>query len=508
MKIRLFGEELVITPLGILILLVIIFRIPNLFEPYWYGDEAIYLVLGEGVRQGLTLYKDLFDHKPPLIYLLAALAGSLFWFKFILLVSHSITVYLFNKLAFKILSLGTIASGKIIKSALIATIIFAATTTLPILEGHIANAELFLSLPIIGGLLFIFSQKRLNFINLFIPGLIFSLAVLFKIPAVFEIAALVVYWVFQEIRNWKKYPQIILNSSILAIGVFLPIAITGVWYWTQGALSQYLSAGLTINLNYVSSWSAPTVGENPNNLILRAEVLLGILLGILLLSKYLDKSVLFLTIWFSFTLFAALLSARPYPHYLIQTMAPLSLLVSTLVFGIYKQRFWTVPFLFLFLLVGFVFKFYTYPTFSYYANFISFSLGMKSHNEYFNYFDPRTSQIYEISKKIVSSTKQGDNIFIWGTHPELYALSRRLPPTRFVTSFHIEDFTGKEETIINLQQSPPVYIIYDINERRNFTELRLFMESDYLYLETIGSLQLWKKVSPSLIKASKQFYAN
>ena len=85
-KIHILGETITITPLWILILFAIILRIPSLFEPYWYGDEAIYLTLGEGIRHNLVLYRDIFDHKPPLIYLIAAAAGSLYWFKLILLV--------------------------------------------------------------------------------------------------------------------------------------------------------------------------------------------------------------------------------------------------------------------------------------------------------------------------------------------------------------------------------------------------------------------------------------
>ena len=33
-------------------LVVVVLRIPSLFEPYSYGDEGIYLVLGQGLRKG------------------------------------------------------------------------------------------------------------------------------------------------------------------------------------------------------------------------------------------------------------------------------------------------------------------------------------------------------------------------------------------------------------------------------------------------------------------------
>jgi len=36
----------------IALLLLLILRIPNFFEPYWYGDEAIYLSLGNALNKG------------------------------------------------------------------------------------------------------------------------------------------------------------------------------------------------------------------------------------------------------------------------------------------------------------------------------------------------------------------------------------------------------------------------------------------------------------------------
>src|SRR4030067_1377709 len=78
---------------------VIILRIPSFFEPFSYGDEMIYLTLGEGVRQGMTLYKDIHDNKPPLLYLTAAVAGNVFWFKAILAFWNIITIVFFWHLA-------------------------------------------------------------------------------------------------------------------------------------------------------------------------------------------------------------------------------------------------------------------------------------------------------------------------------------------------------------------------------------------------------------------------
>ena len=44
------------TWLVILFAIVLILRIPSFFEPFSYGDEMIYLALGEGLRQGMVFY--------------------------------------------------------------------------------------------------------------------------------------------------------------------------------------------------------------------------------------------------------------------------------------------------------------------------------------------------------------------------------------------------------------------------------------------------------------------
>src|SRR3989304_5450298 len=60
----------------VVLLLVTLMRVPTLFEPYWYGDEGIYLTIGKAVSVGRELYKDIHDNKPPLLYVMAALAAA------------------------------------------------------------------------------------------------------------------------------------------------------------------------------------------------------------------------------------------------------------------------------------------------------------------------------------------------------------------------------------------------------------------------------------------------
>src|SRR3989339_1068587 len=125
-KIHAFLEKLNIPNwLAILLFIWLLLRIPSFFEPYYYGDEMIYLTLGQGIRQGIPLYSGLHDNKPPLLYLAAAISGNLFIFKVILAFWSLITVYGFWKLINHLYPK---------KESLhkISTIIFGLLTTLPL----------------------------------------------------------------------------------------------------------------------------------------------------------------------------------------------------------------------------------------------------------------------------------------------------------------------------------------------------------------------------------------
>src|SRR5579859_2854102 len=114
-------------------------RLPSFFEPYWYGDEGVYEVLGFGMRHGRLLYQGIWDNKPPLLYLIYALFdGNQPMVRVFSFFVGLIAVYFFfalSKLLFEKQKYTFIATG-----------FFALFLGLPLLEGNIANAENFMIL--------------------------------------------------------------------------------------------------------------------------------------------------------------------------------------------------------------------------------------------------------------------------------------------------------------------------------------------------------------------------
>jgi len=479
--------------LFVLLFIVLILRIPTFFEPYSYGDEMIYLSLGEAIRQGVPLYKGIHDNKPPLLYIIAGISGSLFWFRSILAIWHLLTVYLFWKLSCTLFPKKT-------KLQKIATIIFSIFTTLPLLEGNIANAELFMIGPIIAALIILFS-KKLTKKKLFWSGALFSIAALFKFPAAFDLPAIMFFWLVTTKLSKNNIKKIVSKSFYLILGFLVPIAATIIWYSIQGAFSEYIIAAFLQNVGYLSTWRPGDIQKSflvRNAPLLLRAFIVAAGLGILYLKKKkLSKQYIFLTSWLLLTLFAVTLSERPYPHYLIQSIAPVSLLAAMFFTMKNLEQILAMIPLALFFVVPVYFNFWSYPTLSYYVRFVNFTTNKITKGEYFNSFSDATLRNYKIADFIATSTRKNEKVFVWGNSSVIYALSRRLPPGRYVADYHIKDFSSPKETISILNTSMPKIIVI-LPDSLPFFDLQVFLRKNYILVEEIDGAQMWTVLSPKV----------
>jgi hypothetical protein len=465
---------------------VFLLRIPSFFEPYYYGDEMIYMTLGQGVRRGLTLYQSLHDNKPPLLYLTAAVAGNLFWFKVILAFWSLLTIFIFYKLTKVII--------KNEKSQKISTLIFALLTTLPLLEGLTANSELFMIVFTIGAFL-ILLNKNLKTKGVFLAGILLGLGALFKIPAAFDAPIIVFYWIITGgFKNWKKT---LINTIVLVAGFATPIVLTFVWYFANGALPEYIKAAFMQNVGYLSSYRPGDVQKSflvkNGPLLIRAGI---VVLGsglLLIFRKKLSEKFILTSLWVLFSLFAITLSERPYPHYFIQAVAPISILMATLFAEkSFEQSLVVLP-LALSFFVPVYYKFWYYPTMPYYIRFIRFATKIDTKQIYFDSFSKGINRNYKIADFLINSSEESDRVFVWGPDsPAIYALSKRLPPIKYVADYHIYDYSTRALEAINITSNPPKFIIL-INPYQ-YPELKTLLKKEYLLINQIDDAGIYSRV--------------
>jgi len=445
-----------------------ILRLPSLFEPIWYGDEGIYQVLGMAIRNGKLLYRDAWDNKPPLLYILYAVFDSdQFLVRLASLVFGLGSVVLFFLLA---KSLFKRENNQISKITIFSTILFSVLFSIPLLEGNIANAENFMLLPVIASAYLIFniksfSSKKLLLIPL-VSGLLLSVAFLFKVVALFDFASFLIFLFLLNLPgkfSILKIPKVLFleikEITFLAVGFIIPIFITFLFFLLNGALSDFISAAFLQNVSYVGYGNSFIFSQGL--LLLKLALLSFFILFLILKRNRFSNSSLFILIWFSFSLFNAFFSQRPYTHYLLVLLPSLVLLIGLIFYEKKLQKFLFLSFVLTFLLLSKNFRVYG-KTFSYYTNFYQFISGGKNLSSYRNFFDSKTDRDYKIAQFIKSHTQKKDNIFLWGDSAQLYKMSNKLPPGRYTVAYHIKFYKNSvNETKKAVEKAKPKYIIIE-----------------------------------------------
>lgn len=449
-----------------LLIVNFVLYLPSLFEPVSYGDECIYLTLGNAFRQGLVFYRDIHDNKPPLLYLIAALAnGRLFWLHLINIAWNLIHLVILYQL------IKNLTKKKF--SPLIGGIVF--TLLLVFFEGRTANGEIFMIMPATLAVYLLFQYpKKKAFLFGALIGFLFSIGFLSKIPIFFDLIGILfaVYLLsFKKIGHFFKEPKF----WGIIFGFFSPILLTIIYYSSKGAFTPYVRSALLQNIGYLSSWQGSNLG-----LFLRFGVLISLSLIIFLFRKKISYPVAFSFLWFVFALFGSLLSGRPYPHYLIEIIPGLSLLAALSV----DQKkaassFLAALSLILLYFSHLYFGFWRYPIASYYRNFISYWNKKINQEEYFNYWGQRTVDNYQIARFVSRNISENEPIFVWGEGSCIYALSGKLPPGRYTVNYHIFDFNGFGETLKAIEAVKPKIIIKLKDEKRNWPELDQYLEKNY-----------------------------
>lgn len=453
--------------------------------------------MGRAWSEGVPMYQAMFDHKPPLIYILAGIARHVFWFRGMLYLSMVLHTILFWKLARKFFA--SVAP----RMAYVSSLLFVIMTSLPLLEGNIANAELFMMLPITASLLIMWSLDTQRGTSWWlISGLIAGLGWLFKVPVVADVAALALYFfVFRPTTVAASLKALLRPALWIYLGGFaLPLALTFVYYHLKGHGESYLDTVLTMNLGYVSSWSTSSFDFNPlkSGLVSRGIILAAFTLLLYTLRNRLDKRLTLATLWFGFSFFGALLSGRPYPHYLQEPTVPFALLLP-LIFVVQNLASWIViAYLSLWgLLTNQQIRFWGYPSWPLYEHFVQYATGRMSKQAYFETFDGARRN-YLLATFLNERMGEDDGLYIWGSDSAVYNLTGKLPAGgKYIVNFHVHDLKQHDYVMANLLVSKPKYIVV-LPETTDFPELFELLINDYVEVTEVEGARVYMRMYSAL----------
>ena len=484
------------------ILLFILLRTPSLFEPHWYSDEGIYAAVAQEISLGETLYEDIWDNKPHLIYLVYILAGNnnrLFFIRLFNLIAGLGTVIGIYKLT------GRIFNRKL---AFIAYFLAILTLGLPTFEGNIANGEnFFLPFTVWGLYLGIDSISRRR--KQLFAGFLFGIATLFKIIASFDFLALVIYLIATETRLFTKRPKLKEFSKIgfLLLGFCIPIFIIGTKEIIDNNFTNFIQTTLFDMFAYVQQ-------ESTENVFIKISTSMRILLLlisnlIVILNYYhkkLTKISLFVILVIVYEYFATIVSERHFMHYLLQLIPGFSLIVAFVIGKIQQQKLLVSKInIAITLLLGIYFALLNFTKgqglktpyaagqfqgkgpyhkiYAYYKNFGDYYLRDKiTKDEYNNFFNSEESKLITLRKTINTHYKNisKERIYIHSDQGWTYPFLQVRIPSQFSVAYHIYLKENGEEILIkDLGNNPPKLIIID-KTTPTFHSLDQLLDSSYV----------------------------
>ena len=229
--------------------LIVVFRWHTYNEPL-ERDITTYAIIGHELLAGRPLYCDLWDHKPPAIYLTYAL-GELFF------AYGNSAVYALNVIAAIVTLIAVYIAGLRYSGGVVTGLIAAAFWVLLSqslrLEANQPNSEAFINccLAIIFAILI--NSKRLGKKIIFFTGLVTAWASLYKpialLPVCFLLTARIVFFVSQTRKEYFKEAASIATITVL---VWFVVAM---WFMFTGSFPDFYQAVFVFNALYMQECS-------------------------------------------------------------------------------------------------------------------------------------------------------------------------------------------------------------------------------------------------------------
>jgi 4-amino-4-deoxy-L-arabinose transferase-like glycosyltransferase len=452
----------------------------NFWDQPLQMDEGVYSYIGWGMFDGLVPYKDVFDHKPPGIYMLYAVA-------FLLLGPTALSVKVFGT----IYTLGTVlavfqVARKLAGNAAgcLAALLYAIFSTGPNIQGGSVNTEVFMVLP--------YTLAAYSFLKVvetgrrdgyFFAGLWTGLACTIKQVAVVNLLWVAGYLLVRmwRAKEWDLRARVVTDGLWVLVGAVLPWIPFVLYFYVKGALKEFYFWQVGFNLGYIN------IGYQnfPNFLIFldrfrevltensllwlfalagigwgRQELSIGLRRGQNAESSS-SKPMAWalMATWPAFSLLGVALGGRFFEHYFIQMIPSLAVLggvglqvlihkIRSLGVDVLKRP--AVPILagvFAWAFVAFIMTEGPYY-FKYNGDQIS----------YHQYKTPLFSVTRFIGKYLGERTQSDDLIYVWRWDPEINFYALRKSPSPYLIHWEQEE-TSYHITMECLRRAPPEYIV-------------------------------------------------
>jgi hypothetical protein len=431
-------------------------------------DEGEYAYAGQLILQGIPPYVQAYNMKMPGIYaayalILAVFGQTIEGIHLGLLVVNIAAVLLLFILARKLFDPLT---------SVVAVAVFSILSLGQIVNGFAANAEHFVILPALAGILLLMRAfERQTRLSVFGGGVLLGVAFLMKQHGAAFIIFAGLYVLFSELsrRPFIRKP-FIAKGILFLIGVLLPFGMTCLIFWWFGVFERFWFWTFNYARQYVSAVPLAIGLENLKTEVVRVAGSAGLIwffagIGLisLLWNRRIRKHSLFMVGFLIFSFLATCPGLYFRPHYFIFLLPAVAMLAGIGVGSIqdlFVRSRWVfitkvaAVILALAILLGSICEQYDY--------FFRMTPVKVSRTAYgFNSFP----ESLEIAKYIRANSTRNDLVAILGSEPQILFYANRRSATGYIYAYPLMEpypyaFHMQREMIGQIESAHPEFLVF------------------------------------------------
>lgn len=459
-----FGGSLHWLAWGAIILLYVAIRVNALDIPL-DRDEGIFGYMGQVILDGGLPYHDVFDHKPPVVYYLYALA-----LLFVPPTSTAIHIFLhlYNFLTLLALFFLAAVYTESRATGLWVAFIYAVFSSIPTIQGFTASTEMFLLLPLTLSLLFALLTVRKGKLYFSLASGVCGALAFFTKQTAAPILFFIILCLFLSQINTGSQQKISKKTIFQTLLVWIvgfsstSLLVVGYLYY-HDILNEFIYCNFTYNYVYSKSFSLHLVVSRLLRRILAIFIgnVVLIVLGLLgcLAAAYKQNSRGYFALGLLFFSLLAVIPGIAYHHYFAQIAPAIAITggfgIDYLIRGLRNKRIRTaaaalcvVAIMVTPVLVhsGYYFK----------------KTGSEFSRDFFqqNLF-PESA---DLAKFLTENTSKEESVFIFGSEAQILFLAQRKSATSFVLIYplmsnHPKYKEFQKRAVAEVNRNLPKYVI-------------------------------------------------
>ena len=228
-----------------LTLISVLLRLPFFFRDYIDRDESTFILMAQSWIDGHLPYTQLWDLKPPLVYLFFALIIYVFGKSFI-------AIRLVGALAVAIIAFFSFKIGKEVKSKMVGFWAAIGCVYLLSLFGSLQGvmSEHLSMLFFMPALYFLIKYDQKKWF--FFAGIFLGISLMMKLNLAYAVLCILLFFMVRGYRN-KNLFQGLLKMMILGSGIVLIIVLTALPYALDGIFSVWIDSVILAPLAYAKT---------------------------------------------------------------------------------------------------------------------------------------------------------------------------------------------------------------------------------------------------------------